>query len=132
MHLLMPVYHVCAFLHRCPAYDEPVRKEVSIMTAITIVGVDNYLGLDAFTVNQTLVLVREPQNRYDQEAIQVVSDQNIPYGYVANSVSTVAQGTHSAGYIHEMYPDRTKCRVLFKVRGCVIAEIISPENQPDR
>ena len=50
------------------------------MTAITIVGVDNYLGLDAFTVNQTLVLVREPQNRYDQEAIQVVSDQNIPYG----------------------------------------------------
>ncbi len=44
-------------------------------------------------------------------------------GYVANSIHTKCKGTHSAGYIYNMFDDTCKCVVRFIYDKGAIAEI---------
>ncbi len=93
------------------------------MNAITIVGINNYFGSQVFKVGQTLYCVKEPDNIHDEEAIKVVTDMDVLYGYVANSIYTVAKGCKSAGRIYDSFNDRLVIKVLFIIKDCVIAEI---------
>ncbi len=93
------------------------------MTYITITGTQYYAGESVFQIGGRLRLVKEPSNTADEEAIKVVSERDVLYGYCANSVSTVARGTHSAGYIYRDFDRETHCRVLFVLNGSVIAEL---------
>ena len=98
-------------------------------TYITIVGVQEYQGSEIFRPKQQLKLVKDRTNSYDDEAIAVFSDMDVKYGNVANSVRTVARGTHSAGYIYETFAEETGCEVCFIVGDRVIARLTEPSEQ---
>lgn len=57
---------------------------------ITITRVNDYLGVNSFKIDQELLLIKEPDNCYDDESIKVVTANDVKYGYVANSVCSVA------------------------------------------
>lgn len=94
---------------------------------ITIVGIEQCVGIDLFRVGGSFYLEREPSNEYDEEAICVRNMDAIKVGYVANSIHTVAKGCRSAGRVYDIIQDRQKIKVCFVVRGCVIAEIVEDE-----
>ena len=91
---------------------------------ITIVGVENYIGTESLVIGQELFLKKEPDNRHDDESIKVVTDSGATCGHVANSVNTVARGSHSAGYAYCSIKEQQKCKVKFIVQDSVIAELI--------
>ncbi len=92
---------------------------------ITIAGANYYRGIEALKVGQVLVLKKDPDNIYDDESILVQSESGVKYGYVANSVHTVARGTHSAGFIYDSFEQKTKCRILFICGEKAIAELLT-------
>lgn len=91
---------------------------------ITITRSNDYLGIESYTIGQELVLVKDIDNRYDDESILVKTTTDAKCGYVANSVNSVARGTHSAGYIYNLIKDNQKCLVTFVIEDKVIAKII--------
>lgn len=90
---------------------------------ITINHLDEFNGLSNIKVGDTLTLIKDLDNPYDDEAIAVYDKDNIKVGYVANSVCTVARGTYSAGRVHELIKDDTKCIVKFIVEDRLISYI---------
>lgn len=97
------------------------------MNYITIVGIHQFFGTELFKVGQTLYGIKEPDNVFDSEAIKVVTESDIPCGYIANSIHTVAKGCHSAGRIYDTFDDRCSMKVLFIVKDVVIAELLPQE-----
>ena len=104
-------------------YLYSIDKEVIIMF-ITIVGAEYYLGTESLAIGQELNLKKDPDNRYDDESIKVETESGATCGHVANSVSTVARGSHSAGYIYNSINDNQKCKVAFILDERVIAELV--------
>lgn len=94
------------------------------MNYITIVATNKFFGTEIFKVGQILTGIKEPENNFDSEAIKVVTESEIPCGYIANSVHTVAKGCRSAGRIYDTFENRMKMKVLFIVKNVVIAEIL--------
>ena len=95
-------------------------------TYITITHLDDYDASRFLYPGSKLTLKKTP-NEYDDEAIAVYSEKGSKYGYVANSSSTVARGTHSAGYIHRDFEQETACIVRFLLEDVAIAELLDPE-----
>jgi len=89
---------------------------------LTLTGADNYMGIESFKIGQELTLKKDHDNRYDDEAIMVLNESGTKVAYVANSVNTVARGTHSAGYFYNSFKEETKCKVLFITDSGIIAE----------
>ncbi|MDF9824445.1 hypothetical protein M2475_000837 [Breznakia sp. PF5-3] len=90
---------------------------------ITIVGIQQCLGIDLFRVGANFQLEKDPTNIYDEEAICVKNIDDVVVGYVANSVRTVAKGCRSAGRIYDFIEDNQIIEVRFIVGKSVIAEI---------
>ena len=78
-----------------------------------------------FQVGDELTLKKEKNNEYDDEAI-VASKENMKSAYVANSVSTVARGTFSAGRIYDLIEEEARCIIRFILveSNVIIAELI--------
>lgn len=72
-----------------------------------------------------LILKKDRNNQYDDEAIAVYTKDNYKCGYVANSVRSVARGTCSAGRVYDLFEDEARCLVGFLLveEGCLIAEL---------
>ena len=94
------------------------------MNYITIVATHQFFQTHIFNITQILTCVKQPENSFDSEAIKVVTESDVPCGYIANSVHTVAKGCHSAGRIYDSFENRVKMKVLFIVKNVVIAEIL--------
>lgn len=90
---------------------------------ITINHLDDFNGLSNIKVGDTLTLIKDLDNPYDDEAIAVYNKDEIKVGYVANSVDTVARGTYSAGRVYEIIIEDISCKVLFIINDCIIANI---------
>ena len=88
-----------------------MEKDKSIY--ITINHLDDYLPVMNLRVGDILTLKKEPDNPYDDEAIAVYTKENYKCGYVANSVSTVARGTYSAGRAYDKLLDEQRCKTQF-------------------
>lgn len=90
---------------------------------------DNALISDTFEsiLDSVLFIVptlkKDPDNCYDDEAIVACDKHGCKCGYVANSVSTVARGTYSAGRVYDRIPDEEKCIIRFITEECLIGEI---------
>ncbi|MCF0110692.1 MAG: hypothetical protein HUJ58_02245 [Erysipelotrichaceae bacterium] len=93
------------------------------MKYITINCTERFFGIEAFKLGKPYYMKKEPENEYDGEAILVVGEQDVSYGYVANSVHTVARGTYSAGRIYDTFDDMCKVVPVFIVNKLVIAEV---------
>lgn len=95
---------------------------------VTLTSLDNYVGVEFFKPGQTLILEKEKDSDFDDESFEVYTETKALVGYVANSVSSVARGTHSAGYLTrfiEMAEDNhLKCKVLFVLEDKAVAEIL--------
>ncbi len=93
-------------------------------TFITITHLDDFMASDYANPGTRLILKKEP-NEYDEESISVYSTKGTKYGYVANSCSTVARGTHSAGYIYRDFDLETACVIRFRLEDVAIAELVA-------
>lgn len=94
------------------------------MNYVTITGAKHQFGMEVFRVGQILYLEKDTTNEFDDEAIKAMSDAGVIYGYVANSVHTVARGTKSAGRIYDRFESRSKAEVCFITGHSVIARLI--------
>ncbi|OCN05080.1 hypothetical protein A4S06_01450 [Erysipelotrichaceae bacterium MTC7] len=75
-------------------------------------------------VGTVLTLVKDTNNHFDDEAIEVLDGDEEEVGFVANSVSTVIRGTYSAGRIYDKIDDHQKVVVKYVHHNSkVIAEI---------
>ena len=92
---------------------------------ITITNIKEYIEMGMIKIGEVLHLKKEPENAYDMEAILVEDKNEIPIGHVANSVNSVAKGTHSAGYIYQSFKDSVLCTVKFIYHDMIIAQIHS-------
>lgn len=95
---------------------------------VTLTSLDDYVGVEFFKTGQVLYLKKEIESEYDDESFEVYTKTEALVGYVANSVSSVARGTHSAGYltrfIETAEDNHLKCKVLFVLDDKAIAEIV--------
>ena len=80
---------------------------------ITINHLDDFMPVMNLKVGDILVLKKEPENIYDDEAIAVYTKDNYKCGYVANSVYTVARGTYSAGRVYNIIEEICNCKIKF-------------------
>ena len=78
----------------------------------TIAGTRHYHGKDFLEKGMKVRLEKEPDNKYDREAIRVLCDGVGHIGYVANSPYTVIGASFSAGRLY----DRIGDTALGKVR----------------
>lgn len=82
----------------------------------TLTGTSHYFGKEFLKPKMQVNLIKEPENKYDKEAIRIEFPGLGKIGYVANSPYTVLGESMSAGRMYE------KCKK--KATGKV--EIITP------
>ena len=111
----------------------------------TITGTNHYMGKDFLEKGMKVRLEKEPDNKYDKEAIRVMMKGLGQVGYVANSPRTVIGDSFSAGRLYDRIGDTAKGKVVLVTdRGvlCVLkkdkhpspeegAEIPEPEADAD-
>lgn len=89
----------------------------------TIAGCNHYFGSDFMEKGMKVKLVKEPDNEYDKEAIQVKIKGLGKVGYVANSPYTVKGESMSAGRLYDRIGDKAKGKVVFVIDGGVVCRI---------
>ncbi len=91
---------------------------------ITINHLDEFMATMNLRVGDILTLRKDPDNIYDDEAILVYDKNDCKVGYVANSVTSVARGTYSAGRIFDHINDVNRSIVCFITDECAIGRIL--------
>lgn len=94
---------------------------------ITITQVDDYIGTEQIKIGQKLYLEKDLDNRYDDESIMVKTENGAKCGLVANSVTSVARGSHSAGYIYSTFEKESACVVCFVLYDKLIARLVDED-----
>ncbi len=89
-----------------------------------IAGCNHYFGSDFMEKGMKVKLIKEPDNEYDKEAIQVKIKGLGKVGYVANSPYTVKGESMSAGRLHDRIGDKAKVKVVFATDVGGICKII--------
>ena len=99
---------------------------------ITITGANNYFGKKPFKVGRVLKLTKEPDNDFDCEAIKAILPYIGTVGYVANSIHTVYEGTHSAGRLYDKIGDNAYIKIMFITHSSAIAKLLTDEEVTDK
>ena len=89
----------------------------------TIAGCDHYFGSDFMKKGMKVKLEKEPDNKYDKEAIQVKVKGLGKIGYVANSSFTVKGESMSAGRLYDKIGDKAKVKIMFVIDGGAVCRI---------
>ena len=92
-------------------------------TYFTITGMNYYYGTDVVKKGSKVELVKEPDNKYDKEAILVKVDGLGAIGHVANSVNTVLGESFSAGRIYDRFKKRAKGKVVVVTERGAVCEL---------
>ncbi len=90
---------------------------------ITITGLCHYYGMRPLRTGALVLLVKEPQNFFDAEAIRAEIAPIGKVGYVANSPRTVARGTLSAGRVYDRMGRACFARVISAEDDFAIAQL---------
>ena len=90
------------------------KKEKIKMTKIyfTLTGTRHYYGSDFLKSGMKIQLEKEPDNKYDPEAIQVKLKGMGKIGYVANSPYTMIGESMSAGRIYDKIDNQANAKVV--------------------
>ena len=93
---------------------------------VTINQLDDFESQLFLKTGDILILKKDRNNQYDDEAVAAYTKDNCKCGYVANSVHSVARGTYSSGRVYDLINEDVKCLIRFILleEGCLIAEII--------
>ena len=94
---------------------------------ITIISFKNLHGENAFKLGGIVKLVKEPENKYDTEAIACEIRYFGKIGYVANSTNTVIKGCMSSGRVFDKIEDEYFARIKFITGTTAIAEVLSSD-----
>ena len=89
----------------------------------TITGTCYYHGQDFFEKDMLVKLVKETDNKYDKEAIEVELEGLGPVGHVANSPRTVLGESFSAGRLYDKIKDTAYGRVLYVLSDGVLCYV---------
>lgn len=89
----------------------------------TIAGCSHYYGTEFMEKGMKVKLVKESDNEYDKEAIQVKIKGLGKVGYVANSPYTVQGESMSAGRLYDKIGDKAKGKIVFVVGGTAVCRI---------
>ena len=89
----------------------------------TIAGCNHYYGTEFMEKGMKVKLVKEPDNEYDKEAIQVKIKGLGKVGYVANSPYTVQGESMSAGSLYDKIGDKAKGKIVFVVGGTAVCRV---------
>ena len=89
-----------------------------------ITGLNYRYGDSFLEPGMPVKLVKEPDNKYDKEAIKVELPGLGTIGYVANSLQTVLGESHSAGYYYDKLGDEAVGQVLYVLPGGVVCSIM--------
>lgn len=82
----------------------------------TVTGLFRYVDMDILKEDLKVRLVKEPDNKYDSEAIMVKLEGLGKIGYVANSVKTViGDEAYSAGRLYDKIGDEASATVLYNL-----------------
>ena len=92
---------------------------------ITVNHLDDFNATYMFKPGDILTLKKDPDNCYDDEAIVAYDKHGYKCGYVANSVSTVARGTFSAGRVYDKVPAEFGGVVGFVTEDLLIVELVN-------
>ena len=95
----------------------------------TITGTCYYHGKEFLEKDMQVKLIKEPDNKFDKEAIKVELEGLGQIGHVANSPRTVLGESYSAGRLYDKIEDTDYGRVLFVLPDgvlCFLEETIMP------
>ncbi|MBQ8087750.1 MAG: hypothetical protein IJ074_07905 [Clostridia bacterium] len=90
---------------------------------ITITGLKHYYGGGFLEPNMTILLVKEPDNAIDREAIRAEVRGLGKIGYVANSPYTVLGESCSAGRIYDRIGETAVAKVKYVLPRGVVCRI---------
>ena len=90
----------------------------------TITGLNFRYGSEFLKKGMKVKLKKEPDNKFDKEAIAVSLKGLGTIGYVANSVKTVVGESMSAGRIYDKFKRKAKGKVLFVGSDWVVCEFL--------
>ena len=90
----------------------------------TIASCNHYFGSDFMIKGMKAKLIKEPDNEYDKEAIQVNVKELGKVGYVANSPYTIKGESMSAGRLYDKLGDKAKGKVVFAMDDGVTCKIV--------
>ena len=84
-------------------------------------------GEKALNLNAIVKLVKEPDNKYDTEAIACEIRYFGKIGYVANSTNTVIKGCMSSGRVFDKIEDEYFAKIKFITGSTAIAKILDSD-----
>ena len=90
---------------------------------ITLTGTKYYFGKDFLENGMKLKLEKEPDNKYDKEAINVSYEGLGKIGYVANSSYTVIGESISAGRLYDKIGDTAEAKVVLMTENGTICKV---------
>ena len=91
----------------------------------TLTGTKYHYGMDFLEKGMKLYLEKEPDNKYDKEAIMVKKEGLGLIGYVANSTYTVIRESMSAGRLYDKIGKKATAKVVMLTNAGVIWSISS-------
>lgn len=96
-----------------------------IILYITIIAFQNMHGEKPLKLNGIVKLIKEPDNKYDTEAIACEMRYFGKIGYVANSTTTVVKGCMSSGRVFDKITDEYFAKIKFIHNNISIAKILT-------
>ena len=97
------------------------------MMYITITAFNKFHGSKPLVLERLVKLVKEPDNKYDTEAIACEMRYFGKIGYLANSTQTVIKGCMSAGRVLDKIDDEYFAKIKFITNNMAIAKILTPD-----
>jgi hypothetical protein len=94
---------------------------------ITVIAFDKMHGAKPLKLNGIIKLVKEPDNKYDPEAIACEMRYFGKIGYLANSVNSVIKGCMSSGRVYDKIEDEYYARIKFITDHNAIAKVLSSD-----
>ena len=104
-------------------------KKMADKIYFTITGTGFFEGDEFFEKDMEVLLEKEPDNKYDHEAILVKMPGIGKVGHVANSCSTVIGESYSAGRIYDKIGDTAVGKVLYKMPRGILCELVKPVDE---
>ena len=94
---------------------------------ITIIAFNKFHGSKPLRLDGIGKLVKEPDNKYDAEAIACEMRYFGKIGYLANSVNSVIKGCMSSGRVYDKIEDEYFARIKFITDHNAIAKVLTSD-----
>ena len=98
-------------------------SDMMTVSYFTITGMNHYFGKEFLSPGMKVDLFKDPENKYDHEAICVKLPVLGKIGYVANSPATVLGESMSAGRLYDRMGDAAQGTVIYVLNGGAICRL---------